>query len=200
MLKYVLLGFLDCDHPWTGYDLKTVMDQSTANFWHAYHSQIYTTLRHLEEEGLVVSKIEEQDDRPDRRLYTITEAGRRDLLDWLSQPLTDPISVKDVLLVKVFFSARRDPEEVLAELRLQRSQHQKRLRQYQTETRAVIQQAARHESNAREAPFWDMTRRFGVMYEQMYVTWLDQVIWQIETGELTLSREALGPLGGTPQK
>ena len=44
MLKYVLLGFLNYT-PMTGYELKQFMDESTANFWHAKQSQIYTTLK-----------------------------------------------------------------------------------------------------------------------------------------------------------
>jgi len=54
MLKYILLEFLNY-RPMTGCDLKKWIDQSTAHFWHAYHSQIYTTLRKMEADGLVQS-------------------------------------------------------------------------------------------------------------------------------------------------
>ena len=60
MLKYVLLGFLNYT-PMTGYELKQFMDESTANFWHAKQSQIYTTLKKLEEEGMLESHILKQD-------------------------------------------------------------------------------------------------------------------------------------------
>jgi PadR family transcriptional regulator AphA len=172
---------------WTGYDLKTVIDNSTANFWHAHHSQIYTTLHRMEEAGLVHSEIETQEDRPDKRVYSITEAGHEDLRSWLEHPLTGPTTIKDVLLVKLFFSQDRDKDELLTELRLQRSLHEQRLTQYQTETRAIIAHGAtaspRH---AEAAPFWEMTRRFGVAYEEMYLGWLGEIIAEIETGELTI--------------
>src|SRR5215510_9112051 len=98
MLKQILLGFLNYK-PMTGYELKTSMDESTMHFWHAYHSQIYTTLRKLEEEGLLSSEMLEEDGSPTKRLYTLTDAGRKDLLAWLGHSLTELPDVKEDLLV-----------------------------------------------------------------------------------------------------
>jgi DNA-binding PadR family transcriptional regulator len=191
MLKYVLLGFLATGESWTGYDLKSVIDQSTANFWHAHHSQIYTTLHRMEEAGLVHSQIETQEDRPDKRVYSITETGQEDLASWLEHPLTGPTTVKDVLLVKLFFSQDRDNDDLLAELRLQRSLHEQRLNQYETETRAIIAHGATSSPrHAKAAPYWEMTRRFGVAYEEMYLAWLEEIIVEIQTGELIVPEAA----------
>ena len=74
MLKYALLGFLSYQ-PQTGYELKQVIDQSVQYFWQAKQSQIYRTLKALEEEGLVASQVEPQEGRPDRRVYAIKESG-----------------------------------------------------------------------------------------------------------------------------
>ena len=75
MLKYILLGFLR-DSAKTGYQLKALMDQSTGHFWHAYHSQIYTTLRALERDGLVQSDEDAAgEDKLNRRVYHLTGAG-----------------------------------------------------------------------------------------------------------------------------
>ena len=68
MLKYTLLGFLNYA-PMTGYELKQRIDLSTSHFWHAKLSQIYITLKSLEEEEYVVSEVHEQQERPDRRVY-----------------------------------------------------------------------------------------------------------------------------------
>ena len=82
MLKCALLGFLRYESK-TGYELKQTMDKSTGHFWHAKQSQIYTTLKKLEEDGLVTSHPEPQESRPDRRVYTITESGEKALQEWL---------------------------------------------------------------------------------------------------------------------
>lgn len=44
---------------------------------------MYTTLRRMEEEGLVESSWEESDSGPDKRMYCITDDGREHLKGWL---------------------------------------------------------------------------------------------------------------------
>lgn len=182
MLKYALLGFLNYV-PMTGYQLKQYMDSSTAHFWHAKLSQIYGTLKALEAEGLITSVVQEQETRPDRRVYTITEAGQRAFSEWLNDPLVETEQVKSSLLLKLFFSARLDPETLIAELRLQHSLHRRQAETYRTETRAVIEGiAAQNPEVQKDAILWEATRRFGEMYEDMYVRWLEETITLIEKG------------------
>lgn len=180
MLKYALLGFLNLQ-PYTGYDLSAHMEVSTAHFWHAKLSQIYTTLKKLEQEGLVESEIEEQDDRPDKRIYTITPAGRDDLQAWLAQPMTDMDQTKLKLLLKVFFAGMGDRESVLTELRLQKSLHEKQLTLYRTATPQIIDEVTQEVADGEVHGFyWEATRRFGEAYEQMVVDWLAETITGLE--------------------
>jgi len=90
-LDYALLGFLNY-HPYTGYDLKKIFDTSVRHFWPADQSQIYRTLARLTEQGLAEMEKVPQEDRPDRKVYHITEAGRAELLKFLSgpPPMGDP--------------------------------------------------------------------------------------------------------------
>jgi PadR family transcriptional regulator AphA len=181
MLKHILLGFLNY-RPMTGYELKSLMDESTMHFWHAYHSQIYTTLRKLEEQGLVTSELEEGDDKLNRRTYTITDSGRADLRQWLDTPLTDIDTVKEGLLVRTFFSGERGKEDVADELRFQKQLHQRKLEQYQRLTEAHIEaiMPADAERAAQQIPFWSATLHFGIEYEKMYLNWLDTTLQIIE--------------------
>ena len=48
MLKYALLGFLSY-RPMSGYDMEHWMEASTGHFWHAKISQVYTTLKQVEQ-------------------------------------------------------------------------------------------------------------------------------------------------------
>src|SRR5690242_7825213 len=77
----VVLGLLSLG-PRSGYDINTVVDRSTRFFWAASYGQIYPELKRLEEEGLV-----EGEDQPNggrnRRVYSLTAAGREALHDWL---------------------------------------------------------------------------------------------------------------------
>ena len=181
MLKHILLGFLNY-RPMTGYELKSIMDESTMHFWHAYHSQIYTTLRKLEDEGLLTSELEEGDDKLNRRTYTITEQGRTELKNWLDTPLSDIDPVKETLLVRVFFSGERSKEDVLEELRFQKQLHQRKLEQYQRIAQSEMQDSIPDdpEGTMQHRPFWTATLNFGIEYEKMYINWLDTTLQSIE--------------------
>lgn len=179
MLKYVLLGFLQYK-PQTGYELKQEMDHSTAYFWHAKQSQIYTTLKKLEEEGAVTSHIEAQTERPDRRVYAITAAGEADLKKWLERPLTDIEPRKETLLVKLFFSAGLEKTTMLTHLRLQRDLHQRQYLLYRDEIAPHLQAQFDDPGLGRDARLWDATRRMGELFEEMVVRWLDETIAMIE--------------------
>lgn len=80
-LPHILLGMLR--EPQSGYDLKKSFGQSLQHFWHAELSQIYPTLKRLERDGLVSSRIGESRAGPQRREYRRTAKGRRVLLAWL---------------------------------------------------------------------------------------------------------------------
>lgn len=182
MLKYILLGFLNYG-AMSGYDLKSLMDESTAHFWHAYHSQIYTTLRKLEADGLVESDVIDDDEsRLNRRVYTLTAAGRAELLAWLDQALMSLPQVKEDLLVRLFFSASRDPQAVLNELRLQRQLHQQKLDYYEAlSSEHLLHSIEEARIPDRDVAFWRTTLDFGRRFEVMYLRWLDDTISQIES-------------------
>lgn len=183
MLRYILLGFLNY-RPMTGYELKTLIDHSTGHFWHAYHSQIYTTLRKLEEDGRLVSEEEEADDNKlNRRIYTITSAGQAELMQWLGEPLQEMSRVKEELLPRLFFSGLRDKAAILDELRHHRRLHQQKLVYYESIEGGELLSPQAIEANpaiAGEIPYWQMTLRFGRQYARMYLNWLDETIASVE--------------------
>ena len=179
-LDYAILGFLSY-HPSTGYDLKKIFDSSVRHFWPADQSQIYRTLTRLTENGWAEMEKIPQEDRPDRRLYHITPAGRDDLLAWLAEPMTEIAPTKDSLLVRLFFSAQLDKETVLTQLRLQRSLHQRQLSLYRNEIVALINEGVQQSPELkRDGLLWDVTRRNGELVEEAYVRWLDETIQRIE--------------------
>lgn len=181
MLKYALLGFLNY-RSMSGYDLERYINASTGNFWHAKLSQIYMALKGMEGEGLVESHIEPGEGRPDRRVYDITGAGRAALTDWLSTPITSLEPEKNTLLLKLFFARQTGKDAILTQLRLQRDLHRKQLERYTGESAQAIQRAV--ESNpaiADETILWEATRRYGVLYEEMILHWLDETIHTVDS-------------------
>src|ERR1700730_5153075 len=84
----------------SGYQLSKRFDVSIADFWSATPQQVYRELERLEEEGLLRARLIEQRRRPNKRVFTITAAGRRELHEFTAQP-TRPAALRDDLLVKV---------------------------------------------------------------------------------------------------
>lgn len=116
-LGFGILGFLNYS-PMTGYELAKVFGSSLDFFWHAQSSHIYLELKKLEEKGLIAGETVEQTARPNKRLFSITEAGRDAFLDWLTQgPGEEATQFKSAFLMKVFFGGSQTPARTAAILR-----------------------------------------------------------------------------------
>jgi DNA-binding PadR family transcriptional regulator len=72
----------------SGYELARRFDRSIGFFWSATHQQIYRTLRTMESDGWVQATPVVQQGRPDKKVYTVAEAGREELARWIAEPLT----------------------------------------------------------------------------------------------------------------
>lgn len=113
-LKHAILGFLS-NHPQTGYDLQKKVEKTISHFWPSTQSQIYRSLRQMSEQALIVSEIQHQEERPNRKVYSITEKGKEELIDWLATPLDMPRH-RNQFLVQLFFSRHIDIESIIANL------------------------------------------------------------------------------------
>lgn len=72
----------------SGYDIRRMCTEGNfAYFVEASYGSIYPALAKLEDEALVSSRTEQQDGKPARKVYTITDAGRAAFADELSEPL-----------------------------------------------------------------------------------------------------------------
>ncbi|GAC1392484.1 MAG: hypothetical protein NVS4B11_25530 [Ktedonobacteraceae bacterium] len=114
-LRYIILGLL-WTHPMTGYDMKQAFDRALASYWNAGNSQIYTTLKHLSQAGLVESEIVVQTTRPNRKVYRLTPTGQIELEHWLQEEVPERFN-KDDFLTKLFFCGETSDETTLRHLR-----------------------------------------------------------------------------------
>ena len=180
MIRYILLGYLNY-YPMSGYDLKLNLEHSISHFWHAHHSQIYTTMRKLETEGLVTSEIHPQEGAPDRRVYNITEAGKEELNHWLDKPMKQASPIKEEFMVRLFFSSGREPQEVAAELITQRKFHEERLQVYKAlEHHLKYEIKEKHPVKDRDVRFWLFTLNMGLNFEIMYIQWINDTLTELQ--------------------
>jgi DNA-binding PadR family transcriptional regulator len=128
-LKHALLGFLSVC-PATGYELKGVFENSVQHFWNADLSQIYRSLDEIKSEELATVRVEPQAGKPPRHIYYISEKGQEELLRWLREPIKDMPTIRNPLLVKVFFGALVGKEAIMAHLRAYQESIHRRLGAY----------------------------------------------------------------------
>ena len=117
-LKYVLLGLLS-QHSRYGYQLKSEAEQLLGNGAELNPGQLYPLLRKLAEQQFIEGERVEQEDRPDKRVFTLTEAGLRELLAWFDEPVPLAVGRPALFLRFVVLSLVR-PEERAAFLKEQR--------------------------------------------------------------------------------
>ncbi len=113
-LRSIILGLLGA-RPMTVYDIKQAFDRAIASYWNAGNSQIYTTLKALEHDGLVESELVIQQHRPNRKLYRLTPQGQEELAAWLKEPAPERFT-KDEFLAKLFFCGQTSDEVALGHL------------------------------------------------------------------------------------
>ncbi len=84
-VKTVCLGMLT-DGDASGYDMKKCFESSFGHFFPAGYGSIYPALATLARNGLVEFEHIPQDGKPDRKVYSITEKGREELMQGLDNP------------------------------------------------------------------------------------------------------------------
>jgi DNA-binding PadR family transcriptional regulator len=99
-MKNVLLALL-AKEPAHGYELKQTYEQLFRAVLPPVNAgQIYTTLGRLERDKMVQDQTVEQGDRPDKRVYELTTAGRTAVQAWLEEPVCGP-RLRDEFFVKL---------------------------------------------------------------------------------------------------
>jgi PadR family transcriptional regulator, regulatory protein AphA len=123
-VSYVVLGFVQWAGEATPYRLKQLVSGSVGNFWKLQHAQLYTEPERLTKAGYLTEERERGGRR--RKVYTITDEGRRALEDWRAEP-TDAIpELRAPALLKLFFGA-----EPAALAPLQIEAHRRKLAEFE---------------------------------------------------------------------
>ncbi|MDX2549090.1 PadR family transcriptional regulator [Streptomyces sp. WI04-05B] len=165
----------------SGYDLAKAFDTTVANFWMSTPQQLYRELDRMEAEGLVTARVVEQERRPNKRLFSLTEAGRKAVRAYTAEPLGKPAVVRDELLVKVQCVDVGDMEAVRTaiaermEWATAKLAHYERLRQRLLDGRSEEAYFAEAE---RIGPYLTLLR--GMSFERENLQWGDMALRRLE--------------------
>jgi DNA-binding PadR family transcriptional regulator len=156
----------------SGYELTRRFDRSIGRFWTATHQQVYKVLARMEAGGWIDATRVPQDGRPDKKVYTLTPAGRAELADWIGRP-AEPEAARSDLAVKIRGASYGDPRAVVAEVRRHRAVHSERLEYYlANEQREFPDPSA---LSGRRLHQW-LVLRGGISLERGTIGWYDEVI------------------------
>jgi DNA-binding PadR family transcriptional regulator len=156
---YVVLGLLATYGPATPYDLKRWVDASIGYFWSFPRAQLYVEPERLARLGLLIERREGTGRH--RRVFSLTDAGREALQDWIRASDSAQVELRDPGLLKLFFGGAVEPADVLALARDEQAHHAARLAEYERIRPSL-------EADP-DAAFALATIRLGLRHEQVAV-------------------------------
>lgn len=109
-IKHAILGLL-AGGPLHGYDLKVAYEDEVVPSTQLNFGQVYTTLDRLHKGGLVTPKRVSQVERPDKKVYALTDAGRRELREWLQTPSPPAADLRNETFLKLRLAQRLQKSE-----------------------------------------------------------------------------------------
>ena len=176
--SYVVLGLVANLGEPTSYDLKRTVANSIGYFWTFPHSQLYAEPARLVEGGLLTEEAETTGRR--RRRYRITDEGRTALAAWLREPIEDTTEVRDLGLLKLFFSGRTDRATVVGLAEPQRNAHQQRSTEYERLRTRIAGHAD---------PFQLATLEMGMRFERTAADFWADVMGEVLAAEASAADE-----------
>ena len=100
--EYALLGIL-MTGPKHGYEMHSYFSSNMHQFWRLSMSQIYALLKRMEKNGVVISKGEWQNNRPAKKIFSITQTGKEGFLNWICSPVNHVRNLRIEFMAKLFF-------------------------------------------------------------------------------------------------
>jgi DNA-binding PadR family transcriptional regulator len=170
-----------CEQSGSGYELTRRFDRSIGYFWSATHQQIYRTLRTMEDDGWVSATVVVQRGRPDKKVYTVSEAGRAELARWIAAPLRQGGSGRGGALsdnrtrevaVKLRGAAYGDTAALHAQIASLRAERAELLDTYHGFEKKQFPDPAALRGNALHQY---LVLRGGIRAEEGTIDWLDEV-------------------------
>ena len=132
--------------------------------------------------GLVAHTVVRQSDRPDKKVYRVTDAGMEALRAWVTAPTELP-ATRDEFILKVASLWLAEPAQAAALLREHARRHEERLALYEGFERDLQEQPGGELANPRSPWFATyLTLQRGLSFEREYAAWCRSAAEQVEGG------------------
>jgi len=182
-LRHGLLGLINYE-PMTGYQLTKEFEQSLGFFWHTNFQQIYKALDTMENDGWLVSKRVMQAEKPNKRIYSITPAGKAELLAWLSSPEPDIkkfMQSKNVFLMRLAFMGETTDEQGLSLLHTFKKEYVSNARKFDDVEKVLS--AEEGVLSPKVLKYWKLIALHGEIMRKARLEFVDKAIKILENEE-----------------
>ena len=151
----------------SGYDLDKRIRRSVGLMWTPAKSHVYGTLARLVDGGFASVRHVEQSQRPDKRLFRISERGEQALSRWLNNAPLEPTKYRNQFLLKVFFGRHMDKQALIRHIEEGRADVQEELSQLEALAKDV-------DPNS-ELYSW-LTLTYGLDRDRATIRWADMAL------------------------
>jgi DNA-binding PadR family transcriptional regulator len=174
-IRHFVLGLLN-RQPMSGYDIRRFLQRLSWLIDSPSFGSLYPALHALLKDDLVTVEVVPCEDRPPRKIYTITEAGKHVLREWMDQPVTSNASLK-AFLMRLIPAGNLSHDGLITHLQQRRAQV--------TAHRRALERTA--ETMGESIDLGDrLALDYGLTVASAELTWLDRTLFQ-------LSQTALPP-------
>lgn len=178
-LQYAILGLLELKSM-TGYELKKLFDESVNQFWAASISQIYRELGVLENKQYLDAVVQPQSDRPDKKIYTITEQGKAAFKEWITHfPERLSKETRDEFTLRIFFGAKLGREEMIGEFQRFKDEKIRRLQEIESLKNIPVKSALEMNLFHNESLYWKFVLRRASLSLEILIQWADECLGEL---------------------
>jgi PadR family transcriptional regulator AphA len=168
-IRQFILGLL-ARQPMSGYDIKRLFKSLSWLIDSPSFGSLYPALHALLEDDLATVEVIPRHDKPPRKIYSITQAGRQVLRKWMEQPTQADLPLK-AFVMRLILASNLSHDDLIAHLQQRRAQvaaHQLDLEQ--------VGQAANGDGD-------DLGERlaldYGLAVANAELVWLDNALNQL---------------------
>ncbi|GKX28244.1 hypothetical protein SH1V18_07240 [Vallitalea longa] len=179
-LKTAILGLASYKEL-SGYDISKFFDSSLKYFFSAQQSQVYRELNTLEKKGLLSVRLLYQDDKPNKKLYSITEDGSKELEKWLLNFNEEKhFAQKLPLMMKIFFSSKVPTENLQKTFERVIELTTEKMKRLEHDADNIKDYEHFADIDESETFYWKLTIDYGLRLYKMYLEWAEHSIQLIE--------------------
>lgn len=177
---HFILGLLT-QRPMSGYDIKRFLESFGWLVGSPSFGAIYPALHALLQDGLVTVKVLSDENKPPRKIYTITQTGKRALQEWIHQPLTANTSIR-AFTMRLILADHVSTDGLIAHLRQRHAQvadHRAALERMNGDLDGEMDTGQR------------LTLNYGLTIANAELLWLENVLQQLALGKQYWKGEAV---------